>query len=63
MLSNFTIRNNKIVLKNDGEYFGALKDFEYPIGDKLYEFAIMEFEDFDKLKDYYTRAYRFNLYK
>lgn len=55
MLSNFTIRNNKIVLKNDGEYFGALKDFEYPIGDKLYEFAIMNFEDFEKLKDYYTQ--------
>ncbi len=55
ILSNFTIRNNKIVLKNDGEYFGTLKDFEYPIGDKLYEFAIMEFEDFDKLKDYYTQ--------
>lgn len=23
--------------------------------DKLYKFAIMEFEDFDKLKDYYTQ--------
>lgn len=55
MLSNFTIRNNRIVLKNDGEYFGALHDFEYPIGDKLYEFAIMDFEDFDRLKDYYTQ--------
>ena len=42
-------------MKNDGEYFGALKDFEYPIGDKLYEFAIMDFENFDKLKDYYTQ--------
>lgn len=55
MLSNFAIRNNKIVLKNNGEYFGALKDFEYPIGDKLYEFAIMDFKNFDKLKDYYTQ--------
>ena len=55
MLSNFTIRNNKIVLKNSGEFFGALKDFEYPIGDKLYEFAIMDFEDFEKLRDYYTQ--------
>lgn len=55
MLSNFTIRNNRIVLKNDGEYFGALHDFEYPIGDKLYEFAIMNFEDFEKLRDYYTQ--------
>lgn len=55
MLSNFTIRNNKIVLKNSGEFFGSLKDFEYPIGDKLYEFAIMDFEDFEKLRDYYTQ--------
>ena len=55
MTSNFTIRNNKIVLKNDGEYFGALHDFEYPIGDKLYKFAIMNFENFEKLRDYYTQ--------
>lgn len=42
-------------MKNNGEYFGALKDFEYPIGDKLYKFAIMDFKNFDKLKDYYTQ--------
>ena len=41
MLSNFTIRNNKIVLKNDREYFGTLKDFEYPIGDELYKFTCL----------------------
>ena len=44
MLSNFTIRNNKIVLKNDGEYFGALQDFEYNIGDKLYESLRKQFK-------------------
>lgn len=55
MLSNFTIKNNKIVLKNDGEYFGALGDFEYPIGDKLYEFAIMDNKEFEKLKAIYTQ--------
>lgn len=30
-------------------------NFEYNIGDKLYEFAIMSYEDFDKLKAIYTQ--------
>ena len=38
-----------------GEFFGATYDFEYNIGDKLYEFAIMNYEDFDKLKTIYTQ--------
>lgn len=38
-----------------GEYFGAIHDFEYNIGDKLYEFAIMDYENFDKLKAMYTQ--------
>lgn len=38
-----------------GEFFGATHDFEYNIGDKLYEFAIMPYEDFDKLKAMYTQ--------
>ena len=38
-----------------GEFFGATHDFEYNIGDKLYEFAIMSYEDFDKLKTMYTQ--------
>lgn len=38
-----------------GEFFGATHDFEYNIGDKLYEFAIMSYEDFDKLKTIYTQ--------
>lgn len=38
----------------DGEFFGSTLDFEYNIGDKLYEFAIMSYEDFDKLKILYT---------
>ena len=50
MISNFTIKGNKIILKNNGEYFGALGDFEYNIGDKLYEFAIMSHQEFEKLK-------------
>ena len=37
-----------------GEFWGVLHDFEYNIGDKLYEFAIMSFDDFDKLKALYT---------
>ena len=55
MISNFTIKGNKIILKNNGEYFGAIHDFEYNIGDKLYEFAIMNNEDFEKLKAMYTQ--------
>lgn len=38
-----------------GEFFGATHDFEYNIGDKLYEFEIMGYEDFDKLKEMYTQ--------
>lgn len=38
-----------------GEYFGAIHDFEYNIGDKLYEFAIMDYTNFDKLKTIYTQ--------
>ena len=38
-----------------GEFFGATHDFEYNIGDKLYEFAIMSHQDFEKLKAMYTQ--------
>lgn len=55
MISNFTIKGNKIILKNNGEYFGAIHDFEYNIGDKLYEFAIMSHQEFEKLKAIYTQ--------
>ena len=55
MISNFTIKGNKIILKNKGEYFGAIHDFEYNIGDKLYEFAIMDNKEFDKLKAIYNQ--------
>ena len=55
MIGNFTLKGNKIVLKNTGEYFGALGDFEYNIGDKLYEFAIMDNKEFDKLKAIYNQ--------
>ena len=55
MISNFTIKGNKIILKNTGEYFGAIHDFEYNIGDKLYEFAIMSHQEFEKLKAIYTQ--------
>ena len=55
MISNFAIKGNKIILKNNGEYFGAIHDFEYNIGDKLYEFAIMSHQEFEKLKAMYTQ--------
>lgn len=54
MTSNFTLNNNKIILKNGGEFFGFTLDFEYNIGDKLYDFTIMEYDEFDKLKILYT---------
>lgn len=38
----------------DGEFFGSTLDFEYNIGDKLYDFAIMEYDEFDKLKILYS---------
>ena len=37
-----------------GEFFGSPLDFEYPIGDKLYELAVMNFDDVDKLRKLYT---------
>lgn len=62
MTSNFTINNNKIILKNSGEFFGAIHDFEYNIGDKLYEFATMTYEDFDKLKSMYSQLIELTCY-
>ena len=38
-----------------GEFLGATHHFENNIGDNLYEFAIMSYEDFDKLKTMYTQ--------
>ena len=38
----------------DGEFFGSTLDFEYNIGDKLYDFTIMEYDEFNKLKILYT---------
>lgn len=54
MTSNFTLNNNKIILKNGRRIFGSTLDFEYNIWDKLYDFAIMEYDEFDKLKILYT---------
>ena len=62
MTSNFAIDNNKIILKNGGEFFGAIHDFEYNIGDKLYEFAIMTYEGFDKLKAMYSQLIELTCY-
>lgn len=62
MTSNFAINNNKIILKNGGEFFGAVHDFEYNIGDKLYEFATMTYEDFNKLKVIYSQLIELTCY-
>ena len=32
----------------DGEFFGSTLDFEYNIGDKLYDFAIMEYDEIEE---------------
>ncbi|MBQ9313824.1 MAG: hypothetical protein IJ220_02315 [Clostridia bacterium] len=55
MISNFRLEQNKIIIKNSGEFFGALGNYEYNIGDKLYEFAIMKRDDFDKLERIYNQ--------
>lgn len=62
MISNFTIKCNKIILKNTGEYFGAIRDFEYNIWDKLYEFAVMNNKDFKKLKAIYSQLIKLVCY-
>ncbi len=62
MISNFTIKGNKIILKNTGEYFGAIRYFEYNIGDKLYKFAVMNNKDFKKLKAIYSQLIKLVCY-
>lgn len=38
----------------NGEYYGYLNDFEYNIGEKLFEFITMDYDDIDKLKELYS---------
>lgn len=59
MISNFAFNNTKIILKNTGEYFGKFEDFEYNIGEKLYNFSIMKEDDFGKLKKLYNELIDF----
>lgn len=37
----------------NGEYYGYLNGFEYNIGEKLFEFITMDYDDIDKLKELY----------
>lgn len=53
MISNFKLQDNKIFIKNRGEFYGYTYPFIYDIGNKLYEFAIMESKDFEKLNILY----------
>ena len=53
MISNFKFQDNKIFIKNRGEFYGYTYPFIYDIGNKLYEFAIMESKDFEKLNILY----------
>ena len=54
MTSNFRLDKNKIILKNDGESFGYLRETKYNIGEKLFEFMLMDYKDMDKLKELYS---------
>lgn len=47
MISNFKIQDNKIFIKNRGEFYGNPYPFIYDIGNKLYEFAIMDSNNFE----------------
>lgn len=38
----------------NGEYYGYLNGFEYNIGEKLFEFITMDYDDIDKLKEIYS---------
>ena len=53
MISNFKIQDNKIFIKNRGEFYGYPYPFIYDIGNKLYEFAIMDSNNFEKLNTLY----------
>lgn len=53
MISNFQLQNNKIFIKNRGEFYGYPYPFIYDIGNKLYEFAIMDSKNFEKLNTLY----------
>lgn len=54
MSSYFTFEDRKIILKNNGEYFGNLKDTCYNIGERLFEFIKFEYDDIEKLKELYS---------
>lgn len=38
----------------NGEHYGYLNGFEYNIGEKLFEFITMDYDDIDKLKELYS---------
>lgn len=38
----------------NGEYYGYLNGFEYNIGEKLFEFITMDYNNIDKLKELYS---------
>jgi len=38
----------------NGEYYGYLNGFEYNIGEKLFEFITMDYDDIDELKELYS---------
>lgn len=55
MSSYFTFGDRKITLKNNGEYYGNLKDTCYNIGERLFEFIKFDYKDVEKLKELYSK--------
>ena len=53
MTGNFTIKDDKIIINNRGSMYGSIFSYFYDIGNKLYEFAIMESKDFEKIDAFY----------
>lgn len=49
MTGNFMIKDDKIVIHNRGAMYGSIFSYFYDIGNKLYEFAIMDSKDFEKI--------------
>lgn len=53
MTGNFTIKDDKIIINNRGAMYGSIFSYFYDIGNRLYEFAIMESKDFEKIDTLY----------
>ena len=53
MTGNFMIKDDKIVIHNRGAMYGSIFSYFFDILNKLYEFAIMDPNDFEKVNTLY----------